>query len=588
MPVYPAAGACDVGDVCEIEKSVTAEDLDTREAEVAGSSQQVDVVIVGAGPVGLALATELAMRGHTACIVEKNERIGLQPRAKTTNVRTMTHMRRWGLAPTMRERSPLAPDFPRRVRFATALFGKELYSFDNAFCASPARDPRYPEHAEFIPQYVVEGILFDHVMAEPRVEVLLQHELTDFTATEADGVAAAVKDLRDGSTRTITGRFLVGADGGRSTVRRGLGIAMAGERSLLSCVTLILRMPGLKDDPTLHHALFHWLVSPEAPCVMGPMDRDDRWYWMKTIPPGTEPSDGELLELIRKAMRKDYPIEILARDYWTVHKLIADAYRRGNVFLAGDACHLHSPFGGHGMNLGVADAVDLGWKISAVLDGWAGEALLDSYETERKPVHRQVIETATENVAALSEYFLAPALEDETAEGQAQRGRTAEAIAAIKEPEFRSLGIVLGYRYRSPHILAEEAGDPPPFSITTYRPESYPGCLAPHAWLAGGGSLYDHFGDGFTFLVSGKEVDDEEGSFLKAAAEAGMPLTCLALDALDEETLGKLYPRRYTLIRPDQHVAWRGDVLPAFEALFDTVVRGRKAAAENKMGTIRA
>lgn len=539
---------------------------------MASNTQEFDVVIVGAGPVGLALATELCMRGHTACVIEKNDRVGLQPRAKTTNVRTMTHMRRWGLAGEMRKRSPLTADFPRRVRFATALFGRELYSFENAFCAAPVRDDRFPEHAEFIPQYVVEGILLDHVKAEPNATVLLEHELDAFDDNGPDGVIATVTDLRDGSQKQISGRFLVGADGARSTVRRRLGIGMEGDHGLLSFITLILGIPGLNDDPALNPALFHWLVSPDAPCVMGPMDKGDRWYWAKTIPEGSEPGDGEMLDLVRKSMRKDYKAEILARDYWTVHRLLAASYRRGNVLLAGDACHLHSPFGGHGMNLGVADAVDLGWKLSAVLEGWAGSELLDSYETERKPVHRQVLETSTENVASLSEYFLAPALDDDTAEGDAQRAGAAAAIEEIKEPEFRSLGIVIGYRYQSPHLLADTQGDAPQFSVTQYRPDSYPGCLAPHAWLSDGSSLYDHFGKGFTLLKSDGGGDEaEERAFVAAAGEAGIPVD---LAAPGDGQIEGLYSRRYTLIRPDQHVAWRGDRLPSFDEVFGPVVTG--------------
>jgi 2-polyprenyl-6-methoxyphenol hydroxylase-like FAD-dependent oxidoreductase len=166
-----------------------------QEEHVTANAPDFDVVIVGGGPVGLALATELTRRGHTACVVEQNERVGLQPRAKTTNVRTMTHMRRWGLAPEMRRRSPLRPDFPRRVRFATGLFGHDIFSFENAFCASPERDERFPEHAEFIPQYVVEGILLDHVMSEPLAQVLLQTRLEDFEQLPTGGVQASVVDL---------------------------------------------------------------------------------------------------------------------------------------------------------------------------------------------------------------------------------------------------------------------------------------------------------------------------------------------------------------------------------------------------------
>lgn len=549
---------------------------------MTASAVEFDVVIVGAGPVGLALATELTMRGHTACVVEQNDRVGVQPRAKTTNVRTMTHMRRWGLAPEMRRRSPLRPDFPRRVRFATGLFGHDIFSFENAFCASPQRDPRFPEHAEFIPQYVVEGILLDHVRSQPLAEVLLRTRLEDFEQLAEGGVRATVRDLRDDRARTIKARFLVGADGARSTVRRRLGIEMQGLHSLVSFVTLILRIPGLNADPDLRPALFHWLVNPQAPCIMGPMDRQDVWFWGTTAPSGREMSDDDLVALIRKAMGRDFEIEILARDPWTVHKLLAERYRADNVFLAGDACHLHSPFGGHGMNLGVSDAVDLGWKIAAVLEGWGGAALLDTYETERRPVHQLVIDTSTENVAALSDYFLAPALDADTPEGDEQRRQAAEAVERLKAPEFRSLGVVLGYRYESPAIAGEPDAGTPPFSVTDYRPAARPGSLAPHAWLADGSSLYDHFGRGFTLLGLGSAREPEAEALAAAAARIGMPLRVVMRG---ESGLRDLYGADFVLIRPDQHVAWRGDRIDAAGAMLDHIRGAYPSIREDAAGT---
>ena len=477
-----------------------------------------DVLIVGAGPAGLALARELTGRGHTVRVVEKNTRVGVQPRAKTTNVRTMAQMRRWGLAPEVRSRSPLTPEFPRRVAFSTGLFGHEIHAFENAFCASPRRDDRFPENAEFIPQYVVEGILLDHVKAQPLARVDFECRLVSFDQ-DADGVVASIATA-DGTRRTIRARYLVGADGGRSTVRAALGIAMQGQRDLVSFVTLILRIPGLEADPDLKGALFHWVVNPDAPCIIGPMDRNDTWFWAKAIPVGAPADDATLLGYVRAAIQKDFPLEILARDEWTVHRLIADRYREGRVFLAGDACHLHSPFGGHGMNLGIGDAVDLGWKLSAMLEGWGSDALLDSYELERRPVHEKVLETSTENVAALSDHFSAPDLASSGPDGAAARRSAAVAVDRIKRPEFVSLGVVLGYRYEGSPVVAAEAGAGTPFSVTDYLPTARPGALAPHAWLSDGRSIYDVFAAGFTLLRLADRNADLEEALTAAAAQA--------------------------------------------------------------------
>jgi 2-polyprenyl-6-methoxyphenol hydroxylase-like FAD-dependent oxidoreductase len=530
------------------------------------SRNDFDVLVVGAGPVGLALTTELTMRGHSVCVLEQNDRVGVQPRAKTTNVRTMTHMRRWGLAGEVRRRSPLDPDAPRRVRFATGLFGHDIFAFENAFCAAPVRDDRFPEHAEFIPQYVVEAILLDHVASRTLADIRMQSRFDGFEQVPGGGVRAAYTDLASGRSHGIAARYMVGADGARSAVRKALGIRMQGQHALASFVTLILRIPGINTDPQLRHALFHWIVDPKAPCIMGPLDRNDTWYWVTAVPQGPETTTEQLLGRVRMAMRKDLNIEVLARDAWTVHKLLADRYRDGDVFLAGDACHLHSPFGGHGMNQGISDAVDLGWKLSAALEGWAGPQLLASYETERQPVHRLVLDTSTENAASMSDHFLAPALDADSDEGVASRAAAASAVERVKAPEFRSLGMVIGYRYESPAVAQEVDGSAPVFSVTDYRPSAFPGCLAPHAWLDDGASLYDGFGRGFTLLRLGSEDARSEAALMQAAQGRAVPLDVFAPTAAQ---LRKLYGADYALIRPDQHVAWRGDRLDGPEQLLD-------------------
>jgi hypothetical protein len=227
------------------------------------------------------------------------------------------------------------------------------------------------------------------------------------------------------------------------------------------------------------------------------------------------------------------------------------------------------------MNLGIADAVDLGWKLGAVLGGWAGPDLLDTYETERKPEHRLVIETATENVASLSEHFLAPNLNDDTPTGAEQRAKAAAAVEAAKAPEFRSLGVVLGYRYQSPVIIEDPDGEPPSFSVTNYVSSAYPGSLAPHAWLDDGSSLYDHFGKGFTLLRLGEEQPATERALAEEAARIGMPFSIFAPERPE---LRELYGADYALVRPDQHVAWRGDRMGSPVA---TLSRVRGASVEN-------
>lgn len=527
-----------------------------------------DVLIVGAGPVGLALATELTLRGHTVRIVEKNERTGVQPRAKTTNIRTMTHMRRWGLASEMRKRSPLSKDFPRDVIFRTGLFDPPIYTFRDAFCATPQSYEAFPEHAEFIPQYVVESVLADHVAAEPRAKLTFGSRLVGFSQ-DATGVTAQVRNGANGDTQTIRARFLVGADGGRSFVRENLGIAMNGERDLVFCATLILRIPGLGDDPDLKRALFHWILDPDAASFIGPMDRGDLWYWSKVADQDV-PTE-QLLDYARRAIGRDYPVEIVTRDDWIVHSLIADRYRDDRVFLAGDACHLHSPFGGHGMNQGIGDAVDLGWKLSAALNGWAGDGLLDSYTTERQQAHRAIVDSATKNVASLSDDFAHLDLLKDGPAGEVARAKCAEAIERSKTPEFQSVGLVLGTRYAGSPAVATEPGQDRPMDVSHYVPSARPGHLAPHAWIDDKTSLYDLFSKDFTLLRLAKPQAEAEARLLNAARERGVALTVVDPGLAE---LKQLYAANYALVRPDQHIGWRGDALPQPETLL-AVMTGR-------------
>ena len=204
---------------------------------------------------------------------------------------------------------------------------------------------------------------------------------------------------------------------------------------------------------------------------------------------------------VQAALGRALNMEILERDRWAAHRLIADHYRDGRVFLAGDACHLHPPYGGYGMNLGIADAVDLGWKLGAVLAGWGGEALLASYEQERRSVHERTIAEAIENYKTLSAHLFKAGLDDETAEGARTRADVAAEIQARKSREFYTLGVVLGSRYENSPIIVADNSSPPIEHYSDFQPSAHPGCLAPHAWLSDGASLYDRLGDGYTLLV---------------------------------------------------------------------------------------
>ena len=518
-------------------------------------TNETEVLIVGAGPVGLALAIELGLRGINVTIVELRSRTGAQPRAKTTNVRTMQHMRRWGLAEKLRAAAPLPYDYPTDIVFSTTLYGRTLAVIENAFAGRKCRDPRFPEPAQWVPQYTVEKVLHERIGALPSVRLMSGNSLED-ASQSVEGVMATVRDLDSGRRRTVRAHYLVGADGAKSRVREVIGARMTGEHAFALNYNLILRIPELDRTPPARRAIMYWLINRESPGVLSPLDCNGEWAFITRLAPGvTAISDDEAVRRVHAAIGRPFRVGIVARDYWAAHRLIADRYRERRIFLAGDACHLHPPFGGYGMNLGIADGVDLGWKLAAALRGWGGDELLASYEDERRPVHLRTIAEAVENYRTLSDQLLKDDLDAEDAAGERARAAVAKEIVATKTREFDTLGVVLGSRYDGSPIVVDDGSTPPAEHYANFEPSAHPGCLAPHAWLADGSSLYDHFGLGFTLLLLDNTAAALAREIETAASDAGVPLQLLDLRGTGLEAL---YAAPLALIRPDQFVAWRG------------------------------
>ena len=522
---------------------------------------KTQVLIVGAGPAGQGLAIELGHRGIDCLVIEKNPRIGVAPRAKTTNVRTREHFRRWGIADALRAAAPFGVDYPSNIMFTTRLSGHLLARFDNALYCAPGRNPLYAEHAQWIPQYTVERVMREHLDTVESVRVQVNCELVGFVQRD-DGVLATVRNLETGEQMEVDAQYLVGCDGGRSTVREAIGAKMEGTFGLSRNYNIVFRAPGLLDAHPHGRGIMYWQINEDVPSLIGPMDSGDRWFFMPTgLKPGVEVTKDTAADLIRKATGIDLPYEVLSIDEWVAHRVVANRYRDRRAFLAGDACHLHPPYGGFGMNMGVSDAVDLGWKLAAVLQGWGGETLLQSYERERRPVHMHVLQEAASNHARFSNALYEPGLEDDTLAGAEARARAGQRINAEKLSEFYTLGTILGDCYSDSPVVQRDADTRPAArDFLNYVPSSAPGGRAPHAWLHDGTSLFDHFGTGFTLLV----LPDAGEAFIQAtvrdAARLGVPLKVLPSD---NPALGALYKHRLTLIRPDQHIAWAADAWPS-------------------------
>ena len=523
------------------------------------NQNSTEVLIVGAGPAGLALAIELGSRGISCIVVERNERVGAAPRAKTTNVRTREHLRRWGIAGQLAAASPLGLDYPSDVMFVTRLGGYPLARFENAFQCAPERNPLYSEHAQWIPQYTLEKVLKAHAQTLPGVQFRFLTELESFEQDER-GVRATVRGTINGTAVVIDCHYLIGADGARSTVRTAIGAKMEGAYGLSRNYNIVFRAPGLAAAHPHGQAIMYWQVNADTPSLIGPMDSGDTWFFMPTgVPDGFKVTATEAADLIRKATGIDLPYEIVSTDEWVASRLIADRYKDRRAILVGDACHLHPPFGGYGMNMGVADGVDLGWKLAAVLRGWGGPSLLASYEAERRPVHQRVMDEAVANHAVLGKQLMQEGSEDDGPVGVRLRAQIGAAIREVKAREFNTLGVVLGCHYRNSPLVADDATVPPPSPVSQFTPSACAGDLAPHAWLADGSSLYDGFGRGYTLLATGGWTAADAAQAGHDAAELGIPLH---LYQPQHDGLAELYQARLALIRPDQHVAWRGDSWP--------------------------
>lgn len=527
------------------------------------------VLIVGAGPVGLALAIELGHRSIPCLLIERNDRVGYAPRAKTTNVRTREHFRRWGIADKLRAASPLGLGYPSNVVFCTRLSGHELTRFENAFYCAPGRNPLYSEHSQWVPQYTVEEVMRAHAQSLPGVELRFNCELKTF-AQDDKHVQAVVRDLKGGEDFTVEADFLVGADGARSMVREGIGAKLQGTYGLSRNYNVVFRAPGLAEAHKHGPAIMYWQVNGDAPSLIGPMDRGDKWFFMPTgVREGWKLDVGDAPAMIAKATGIDLPYEVLSTDEWVASHFLGDSYRDRRVFLAGDACHLHPPFGGYGMNMGVADGVDLGWKLAAVLQGWGGAQLLDSYELERRPVHEMVLDEAVANHAVLGNQLWKEGLDADNESGAAMRREVGARIQSAKIREFSTLGVVLGYRYDDSPVIIADGSRVPGHDFINYIPSSRPGSLAPHAWLHDGSSLFDHFGCGFTLLAARDAPSEAIDQARLQARSAGVPLKVIQPNEL---AIPELYPTRFTLIRPDQHIAWRGDAWPyATAGLFERI-----------------
>jgi len=529
------------------------------------------VLIVGGGPVGLALAAELGWRGIACTLIEQGDGSITTPKMNEVNARTMEFCRRWGIADEVLN-CPFPGDHPLDVVFVTSLFGHEL-----GRVARPARNQQTPEPASPYRLQACSQIWFDPLLLKlarsfASVSVKHRQRLESFTH-DSDGVSAEIADLTTGHRDSLRADYLVGCDGAASLVRRTLGIALTGKGTLGYPLNMFFRAPDLMQQSGRKPGTFFI-----------PVDRGGVWGNLRIIDPArglwrlmvdqagdaVTPENAERAGYLRRALGRDVAVEWIDVNVWRRRSLVAESYGGGRVLIAGDAVHQLSPTGALGMNSGVADAVDLGWKLAAVLEGWGGPRLIASYDAERRPVGKRNVEMAT-SFYRHNEAFAhwTPQLEADGAEGERARREFGDMLVNKVGGEFRTLGLQLGYSYEDSPICVADGTPPPPDEPANYVANARPGARAPHVWLKDGKSTLDLFGRGFVLLRFAGAPDP--AALQSAAAARGVPLT---IADIDSQEAAAIYGRRLVLVRPDGHVAWRADDMPADASALIDRVRG--------------
>jgi 2-polyprenyl-6-methoxyphenol hydroxylase-like FAD-dependent oxidoreductase len=505
---------------------------------------RTQVLIVGAGPVGLTLAIDLAQRGVRVLLVERNATAIQLPKMERCNARTMEIFRRLGIAARVRD-AGLPREVPMDVFLAPSMAGAAYVHLpypsvaDAQATIAAHNDGRPLEPYQLISQYTLEPLLRSIAETYPNVEIRFSCELTSF-AHDVDGVTAEVRS--DGVTQHVRADYLVGCDGGSSTVRKALGIALAGQGNIRTLRQALFHSDDLFDRiPMGNGRHYHIATPPIFPFIIL---QDSTKHW--TLHAAAE-SDEQMTTIFRDALGMDVAFETLSVNAWTQHLLCADRYRDGRVFIAGDAAHLVIPTGGLGMNTGIGDATDLAWKLAATLAGWGGPALLDSYETERRQIGLRNVRASGAAMSGRNTWRAADTIDEMARRFDAEQRKVTEI-----------LGIEAGYRYVDSPLICAEAGDAPDPDNRAYVPTTWPGARVPHVWLDDGTALHDRLGAGYTLLQLGDAHD--ASPFVDAFARIGAPLDVLCVSSARAR---EIYATDVLLIRPDLHVVWRGARIPA-------------------------
>ncbi len=535
------------------------------------SQPNADVVIAGAGPVGLALALDLGRQGVSVILLDAETggpEARPNKRANAINTRAMEYMRRLGVSPQIHAVVATEPHLVRDVAFVTSLTGYELTRFVDAFESSPEPpEPGLsPEEYLRIDQDDIAIILRREIAKLDNIEVREGWRLGRLESGEAS-VWIEAENVLSAERATLTASYLIGADGGASTVRKQAGIGFDGEGGRGNNINITFVSPEIDAVNRHPEAAMFWIVNPRLNGFAGGNFRT----WRLTLFAVSEDEEARIRAnpqpYIDELAGQPVVAEVISVDRWTAHHLVARSYRAGRVFIAGDAAHLHPPTGGLGMNTGLGDASNLGWKLGAVIRGWAGPALLDSYDAERRPYGARVVAQSNHQYNLRPVRFVCDNLFDPGPAGEAARLRAAQRIREEKGSEFFSRGLVLGQTYVS-DVIVPDGTALVNTEVISFTPTAQPGARLPHCTVASG-SIYDAIStEGLTLVTVGRQETEATACLARAA---GIRLKLVAAGT----EMQPVYGARFLLVRPDGHVAWRGDD-PICPAALDRAV-GRLA-----------
>ncbi|WP_199435249.1 FAD-dependent monooxygenase [Qaidamihabitans albus] len=545
------------------------------------------VVIAGAGPVGTCLALELGRRGVPTFVLETELETTTNPRCNTTNARSMEYFRRMGIADRVR-RAGLPLDHVTDVVYSTAILGDELTRFE--FSASGQvlsgeahefADWPTPEPQHRISQIYLEPILHEELARLASVQLRRGAHVVGATQ-HGDRVVVRFRDTATGEESEVHARYLVGCDGGTSVVRRSIGAVLEGDgKAAEERLSVYFRSSELgRELAQGRPGWMYWWYGEKLRGSFVQLNGTDLFLCHARVPEHMTPDQLDEDEVLVTAIGRPVEHEKIQVIRWTPRRLVADRFRSDAILLAGDAAHLWLPLGGFGMNTGIGDAVGLAWRLCAVLDGWAGERVLDDYEVERRSVGEATSQAALKIDRDMKQIGRDPEFHADSERGRALREEAARLIEQRDRQQWYSQGVQFGSRYVGSLGIVAPPGsgnDTAIEDIGTYVPSADSGARFPHVWLADGTSVFDRLGPEFTLVVvDTPELVARVTPLLDLAQGLGVPMTLLELTGPD---ILDVYRHRLVLVRPDLFVAWSGDEPPGDPGELLAALLGREETA---------